>query len=79
MIYQAMIGPIGYLETRADNEDEARVNFSIQLHHRGAGIYERWRDSGMAVKIFKNPPTKEERGNGRKRVFDRVHRTQVHG
>lgn len=53
MIYHAMIGPVGYLDCEADNEDQARAKFAVMLDHRGGGLYRRWRDSGMAVAEFK--------------------------
>lgn len=51
--YHAMIGNIGYMRHKAQNDDEARAWFAIQMHHRGAGLYERWRDNGMRVAVFK--------------------------
>ena len=58
--YYAMIGPVGYLATEAKDDDAARAWFAVQLHHRGDGLYARWRDSGMRVSAFmRQTPDKE--------------------
>ena len=65
--YHAMIGPVGYLDCEADNEDQARAKFAVMLDHRGGGLYRRWRDAGMVVAEFKRGllTTREESTNGR--------------
>ena len=47
--YHAMIGTLSYLNVEADNDDQARAKFAVMLDHRGGGLYQRWRDSGMRV------------------------------
>jgi hypothetical protein len=62
--YYAMIGPVGYMATDAKNDDDARAWFAIQMHHRGDGLYARWRDAGMRVSVFtRGLLTKEDNGN----------------
>jgi hypothetical protein len=65
MRFYAMIGPVGYLATEAKSDDEARAWFAVQLHHRGDGLYKRWRDAGMRVSAFtRGLLTKEDKANG---------------
>ena len=63
--YHAMIGSIGYLHVEADNDDQAHAKFAVMLDHRGGGLYQRWRDSGMRVAEFKlGLLTREETKSG---------------
>jgi hypothetical protein len=60
-----MIGPLSYLNVEADNDDQARAKFAVMLDHRGGGLYQRWRDSGMRVAEFKRGLlTREETKSG---------------
>lgn len=53
MKYHAMIGGQSYLDVDADNDDQARARFAVMLHHRGEGVYKRWRDAGMRVAVMR--------------------------
>jgi hypothetical protein len=75
-----MIGKIGYLSCEAKNDDEARAIFAVQLHHRGDGLYRRWRDAGMRIAQFKRGITREEigHGTGREGVFNPIRQAHIH-
>jgi len=76
--YHAMIGSVGYLDCEADNDDQARAKFAVILDHRGGGLYQRWRDSGMRVAEFKRGLlTREESRNGRTKDRTKTLRVQV--
>ena len=76
--YHAMIGRLSYLHVEADNDDQARAKFAVMLDHRGGGLYQRWRDSGMRVAEFKlGLLTREEARNGRTEDRTKALRVQI--